>query len=583
MAYWLFQSNPKYFRILDAINDLDDIDFVVSRYDTQMSLGDDVIIWLSGQDSGIYALAKIIETPRIIQNSFRHLDYWIDKEQLEKNNWQKFLTLKFTEKLLDHPLLKTELKKDDLLKDLMIIRQPQSSNYRVTREEWEKILELIGSSDDVNDDSNEDEDTDNSFDEGDFSGIESQTVRLDKSDRSLSEYHKWYKKGRLIINPEWQREYVWDLKKASRLIESFLIGLPVPVIYLAFNENGDREVIDGLQRLTSVFNFFDNQYELKGLEILKKLNGLKFNQLPQKSQELLEDTTMRSFELPQETDKDLKFLIFERLNTGGIVLNDMEIRNCLYRGKLNDLIKELVKSNEFTICLNQSNLAKRMKDRSLVLRFLAFSALNYQNAKKGIKKFLNDFLDTYRDASEDKINEFRNNFKKSIKASYTIFADNAFRLRSKKGGWSSQVNASIFQVLMVSFVKYDLGALTRMADAIFEEYVDLISTDNKWVNCVQTSTGDISRIEYVFNTWEKRLKKIMEFAIPNDSQRIFSRKLKEELYQQNPQCSICNQKISIIIDASLDHDIHYWRGGQTIPDNARLVHRQCNLERANKT
>lgn len=129
---------------------------------------------------------------------------------------------------------------------------------------------------------------------------------------------------------------------------------------------------------------------------------------------------------------------------------------------------------------------------------------------------------------------------------------------------------------------YYIVALTRKADAIFEEYVDLISTDNKWLNCVQTSTGDISRIEYVFETWEKRLKKVMEFAISNDSQRIFSRQLKDELYQQNSQCAICKQKITTIIDASLDHDIHYWRGGQTIPDNARLVHRQCNLERSNK-
>ena len=85
-------------------------------------------------------------------------------------------------------------------------------------------------------------------------------VILDKADRSLSELHRWYKSGRLIIDPEWQRNYVWDSARASKLIESFLLDIPVPVIYLAKNENGKYEVIDGLQRLTSVFNYLDNKY-----------------------------------------------------------------------------------------------------------------------------------------------------------------------------------------------------------------------------------------------------------------------------------------------------------------------------------
>ncbi|MGK7956616.1 MAG: DUF262 domain-containing protein [Crocosphaera sp.] len=573
MAYWLFQSNPKYYRILDAIRDFDKMTWMVSRFANQMSVGDGVLIWVAGRKAGVYAIAKLIDVPQIINHPLLDSDYWIDPDYQNKLQNQKFATIELTHKLLENPLLKHDLKEDQILKELMVIRQPQSTNYSLTLQQWERVQELTNLP--VSDDFVE------GNDEGDFC-VEPQSISLDKSDRSLSEYHKWYMRGRLVINPEWQREYVWDLKKASRLIESFLIGLPVPVIYLAFNEDGAREVIDGLQRLTSVFNFFENKYELRGLEILRQFNGYKFNQLPQNYQEQLEDTTIRSFELPKETNKDLKFLIFERLNTGGVVLNDMEIRNCLYRGKLNDLIRELAKSPEFCQCINQKNLAKRMKDRALILRFLAFLESNYHNARKGMKKFLNDFLDVYRNASEEKITEFRDSFKKAMKASYTIFGDNGFRLRSKRGGWSNQVNASIFQVLAVSFTNYDLGALTRRADSICEEYIDLISTDEKWVNSVQTSTGDISRIEYTFTTWQGRLNQVMESSIPNDSQRIFSRKLKEELYQQNPTCNICQQRISTIIDAALDHEIHYWRGGKTIPENARLVHRQCNFERSNK-
>jgi len=99
------------------------------------------------------------------------------------------------------------------------------------------------------------------------------------------------------------------------------------------------------------------------------------------------------------------------------------------------------------------------------------------------------------------------------------------------------------------------------------------------VDCVKTSTGDIQRIDYSFSTWKQRLAEVMKVTYPNDSQRVFSRQLKEEIYRQDPTCKICNQRITLINDAALDHEKHYWRGGKTIPENARLVHRQCNLQR----
>lgn len=412
------------------------------------------------------------------------------------------------------------------------------------------------------------------------------SMNLAKNDRSLSEFYRWFEKGKLIIDPQWQRQYVWDRKRASRLIESFLIDLPVPVIYLAVNDEGKYEVIDGLQRLTSVFDFFSNQYKLTGLEILSSLNGDKFEDLSDEYQNKLEDTTLRTFELSQTVPKELMFIIFERLNTGGVALNDMEIRNCLYRGKLNDLLKELAKFEAFVNCTNQKGLDKRMVDRILVLRFLAFYQMTYTKAKKGLKSFFNEFFETYRNPPDDKIREYKKEFIKSMKACHTIFGDKGFRLRRnyEKGGgeWTPRINASIFQIISTSFTEYDLGALTRNADSIFEAYVDLVTTDDKWTESVIISTGDYPRIEYAFFTWIQRLRQIMITATPNDRTRLFSRSLKEEMFKQDNTCRLCGQKIVLINDAALDHDKHYWRGGQTVPENARLVHRICNLQRPNK-
>jgi len=422
------------------------------------------------------------------------------------------------------------------------------------------------------------------LDEGELNVEKDSKISLQKNDRSLAEFARWNKNGRMIVDPEWQRKYVWDKNRASRLIESFLIDLPIPVIYLALNEEDKYEVIDGLQRLTSVFKFFQGDFALQGLELKTDLNGRYFRDLDEKIQSKLEDTTLRTFELSNKTPKDLMFLIFNRLNTGGVKLNDMEIRNCLFRGKLNDLIKELARNENFRQAVSQKGLDKRMTDRALVLRFVAFLTLNYNSARKGMKNFLNEFCAQYRDPVDSKISEWKKDFDKAARAAFTIFGSQSFRLRrdSARGGgeWASRVNATVFQVLMTSFVKYDLGHLTRSADNIYEAYLDLIQTDTVWRDSVSSSTGDFSKIEYSFKTWEDRLKSAMRDSEPNDKQRCFSRKLKEEMFHSDSTCQICAQRIAAISDAALDHDKMYWQGGKTIPDNARLVHRHCNSSRA---
>lgn len=423
-------------------------------------------------------------------------------------------------------------------------------------------------------------------DEGELHGSSEKKATLDKADRSLSELHRWYTQGRIIVDPEWQRNYVWDAVRASKLIESFLLDIPVPVIYLAKTEESKYEVIDGLQRLTSVFQFFENKYALQKLDILAELAGRKFSELPQAQQHKLEDAILRSFELAAGSG-DIHFIVFERLNTGGVKLNDMEIRNCLYRGPLNDLIKDLSTNSDFRKTVNQKGFDRRMQDRSLVLRFLAFYERTYLKCQFGLKRFLNEFLTTYRDAPDAKIEEYRRVFEKSMRAVHTVFGKNGFRLKNdmgkvgsrSAGEWASRPNAAIFQVVATSFTNYDLGQVTRAADSIYEEYLDLINTDEVWVDRVRRATGESTRLIYAFERWYERLKGVMDSFQPNDSKRAFSRQLKLELFGQNQTCKLCNQQIVLIDDAALDHAKQYWRGGLTVPENASLVHRLCNLKK----
>lgn len=268
-------------------------------------------------------------------------------------------------------------------------------------------------------------------------------------------------------------------------------------------------------------------------------------------------------------------------------LTDTEIRNCLYRGPLNLAIRDLATHSEFRRCLNLKGLDKRMQDRALVLRFLAFYERTHHRCQHGLKRFLNEFLDTYRNASEEKISEYRRVFDKCMKACMTVFGDSAFRLKNEMtrqnsrsaGEWATRPNAAIWQVIATSFAQYDLGQITRSADSIYEEYLDLIHTDETWVDRVRRATGETTRLKYVFDVWQERLGKVLNDIEPNDGRRVFTRQLKKELFDADATCKLCNQRIALIDDAVLDHDKQYWRGGKTIPENAQLVHRWCNASK----
>ncbi len=360
--------------------------------------------------------------------------------------------------------------------------------------------------------------------------------------------------------------------------------IPIPVVYLSKTDDGKYEVIDGVQRLTSVFNFFQGRLTLNGMEFFRALNKKTFKEIEVVLQSKLEDATVRTFELSPKTSKSLLFIIFERLNTGGIALNEMEIRNCIYRGPLNDLIKELAQYPPFLECVDQSNINKRMYDRNLVLRFLAFYEKTHHKAQAGLKAFLNGFLqDFHKEPAERKLSEWRTHFESAMKASRTVFGQNGFRLwitdRKGNGQWARNVNASIFQCISVSFADHELSKLTRCSDAILEEYLDLATTDLQWVDSVSKSTGDSNRIKYVFETWNARLQSLLDSVDGLDQERIFSARLKKEMFLQDKTCKECGQEIKLLQDAAMDHDVHYWRGGETIPSNARLLHRLCNMKR----
>ena len=410
-------------------------------------------------------------------------------------------------------------------------------------------------------------------------------VYADKSDRSIYELFRKFQRGDLILDPEFQRRYVWDNKKASLLIESILLEVPIPVIYLAEEEDGKFTVIDGQQRLRSFFRFLNNEFKLRGLSVLSELNGKYFKDLDKEKQRKIEDATLRVIEIRKESHSDVKFEIFERLNVGAVKLNDQELRNCIYRGKYNDLIKELAEDRDFLLLLGLKEPHKRMYDRELVLHFLAFYNQTYLKYKPPMKQFLNREMENNRNISEEKIKELRRAFKETVSMVKSVFGDKAFRRfipgdeKDPNGRWEiRKINIGLFEIIMFGFSRYTKNQIIPLSDVIREELLHMMTSDKEFVESISGSgTTSIAKVTTRFKKWLDALERIV--GTPKTEPRTFSWELKKQLYEQNPTCAICGNRIMLIDDATIDHVEHYWRGGKTIPSNARLVHRYCNLKR----
>jgi hypothetical protein len=143
--------------------------------------------------------------------------------------------------------------------------------------------------------------------------------------------------------PNFQRQYVWTDVLASKLIESILLNVPIPPCYLSQNDEFELDVIDGQQRLYSIYRFLDNQFALTPLEVLKEFGGKRFHELPTKTQRQLKTHTLRCVLITNESHPDIKFDVFERLNTNTVPLNAQELRNCVYRGALNSMLGDASK------------------------------------------------------------------------------------------------------------------------------------------------------------------------------------------------------------------------------------------------
>lgn len=274
-----------------------------------------------------------------------------------------------------------------------------------------------------------------------------------QSDFSLKTIDQMVRSDAIDLKPHYQRRDRWTISKQSALIESFILNVPVPPVYLSEEEYGNYSVIDGKQRITSISNFLGDKFKLTDLKKFPELNGLYFSQLPQSIINALSIRPyVRVVTLLRQSDPNLKYEVFLRLNTGGEDLTPQEIRNVAYSGSLNDLLIELSENpilrSKLKITDEKSNAFKKMSDIEHVLRFFT---LNSKWSTMGGS--LSDEMDIYmfenRNLNTITIANSRNTFNMAIDRCNLIWPNTAF-FKPLENGWREQLISPLYDAQMVS-------------------------------------------------------------------------------------------------------------------------------------
>jgi len=354
------------------------------------------------------------------------------------------------------------------------------------------------------------------------------TVKTQNIEYDLETLVKKIDKNVIKLDPEYQRNHRWNDRMSSRLIESLILNIPVPMIYISQDIDVDEDVediprysvIDGQQRLTAIYNFMSNKMALEEMQVLTLLNGSFYKDLPPFLIRRLEERTIKCLRIDSTLDPQVKYDIFERLNSGSVKLEAQELRNAIYRGPFNKLIKELAENVDFRV-LNQIDLedpesakkVQKMEDVELVLRFFALHNNRYKNLKKGFKTFLSDAMKEFNSLPEEKLVQFRKKFIETMYLVRHTFGDKAFaKYRLEKVGTDSEklhkmsnFNAAVFDALAIAIVdEIDLKT-PDFPTSIEQEFLNLFK-DRRFFDSVSGSVNDKEKVNYRIEAVKELLK-----------------------------------------------------------------------------
>lgn len=335
-------------------------------------------------------------------------------------------------------------------------------------------------------------------------------INIKTKTMSLDNIIKRIREGEIDLAPDFQRKgNLWTLDKQSRLIESMLIKLPLPAFYFDGTEDDKWLVVDGLQRLSAIKNYVvDENFALQGLEFLEPIQGKRFSDLPRNYKRMIEETEIVAYIINPGTPADVKFNIFKRINTGGLVLEPQEIRHALNQGVPAKYVAKLASLTSFKEATQYAIATERMLDREFVTRFLAFYLKGPDGYRPDLDTFMTNAMGQLKDLNADKLSEIEENFDASMKLAKKIFGRWAFRKVFSTEERRKPINKALFEVWSVALAKLDRQEkilAEHNKGRIFRAFVRLMNEDDNFVASISSATGDRGRVNYRYNRIEELL------------------------------------------------------------------------------
>lgn len=317
------------------------------------------------------------------------------------------------------------------------------------------------------------------------------------------------------LQPDFQRVTdVWDNVKKSRLIESILLGLPLPSFYFSEDPVSQKlSIIDGLQRICAIRDFVlekENPLKLEGLQFLKNFDGFTFSQLARPEVKRIKSLKITMNTLRKGTPLDVKYIIFQRVNTAGVPLTPQEMRHALNQGPAAIFIKELADMESFKKATNYSVESKRMQDRDFVNRFIAFY-IGYQDYMGDLDMFLNDKMGELNKMTSEQRDDIRVSFDKAMKCCYEIFKNDAFRKKYSVTDKRKPISKSVYDTLSVNIAWLsDEEQLMLLKKAeVFKTGMIRLFNDERFNFSISTGTGQKYNVDLRFTMVKSLIKEII--------------------------------------------------------------------------
>ena len=329
-----------------------------------------------------------------------------------------------------------------------------------------------------------------------FSEYPLDTMLIRNESRTVHDVLRRIERGDFIMDPDFQRDFIWPSDKQSKLIESVLMRIPLPVFYVAENDDGKMVVVDGLQRLSTFRNFVNGGLDLR-LSQRPQLNGRKFENLEPKLQNRIEDCNLTLYVIDSKAPERARLDIFERVN-GGAPLTRQQMRNCLYMGPATRFLKEESTKDLFLEATGRSLNTYQMRDREFVNRFCGFQLLTTNAYRGEMDDFLADTLKKMNRLSQVERSKLSSEFETGLHNNLLVFGEHAFRKHVEGQSRRSVINASLWDVMTTGLSRASREVVHSNADSLRDIFHELMK-DSDFIASITYGTNDTRRVNHRFD------------------------------------------------------------------------------------